>query len=99
MSAQPEGERLRSRADWNAVAAGWFAQREGLWESSRPVSEWLIRRLDPQPGDTVLELAAGLGDTGVEAARLVGESGRVIITDFAPEMVAAARRRVEEVGA
>jgi len=98
MPAQPEAERQRSRAAWNAVAAGWYAQREGLWESSRPVSEWLIRRLDPQPGATVLELAAGLGDTGVEAARVVGESGRVIITDFAPEMVAAARRRAEELG-
>jgi SAM-dependent methyltransferase len=44
----------------------------------------------------VLELAAGLADTGLVAARLVGESGRVIITDFAPEMVAAARQRAEE---
>jgi SAM-dependent methyltransferase len=58
----------------------------------------MVRKLDPQPGDTVLELAAGLGDTGLMTARLVGESGRVIITDFAPEMVAAARRRAEEVG-
>jgi SAM-dependent methyltransferase len=58
----------------------------------------MIRRLDPQPGDTVLELAAGLGDTGFTAARLVGESGRVIITDFAPEMVTGARRRAEEIG-
>jgi ubiquinone/menaquinone biosynthesis C-methylase UbiE len=32
------------------------------------------------------------------ATRLVGEAGRVIITDFAPEMVAAARRRAEESG-
>ena len=98
MPAQPKAERQRSRAAWNAVAAGWYAQRERLWESSRPVSEWMIRRLYPQSGDTVLELAAGLGDTGVEAACLVGESGRVIITDFAPEMVAAARRRAEEMG-
>ncbi|HLL98063.1 MAG TPA: methyltransferase domain-containing protein [Rubrobacteraceae bacterium] len=58
----------------------------------------MVRRLDPQPGDAVLELAAGLGDTGFIAARRVGETGRVIITDFAPEMVAAARRRAEEVG-
>jgi SAM-dependent methyltransferase len=58
----------------------------------------MVRRLDPQPGDTVLELAAGLGDTGLMAARLVGESGRVIITDSAPEMIAAARRRAEELG-
>jgi ubiquinone/menaquinone biosynthesis C-methylase UbiE len=98
MSAQHVAARQQSRASWDAVASAWYAQREKLWKASHPVSEWLIRRLDPQPGDTVLELAAGLGDTGFMAARLVGESGRVMITDFAPEMVAAARRRAEEIG-
>jgi SAM-dependent methyltransferase len=80
------------------VASGWYAQREELWKASREVSEWMVRKLDPKPGDTVLELAAGLADTGLMAARLVGESGRVIVTDFTPEMVAAARRRAEELG-
>jgi SAM-dependent methyltransferase len=80
------------------VACGWYAQREELWKASRPVSEWMVRRLDPQPGDTVLELGAGLADTGLTAARLVGESGRVIVTDFTHNMVAAARRRAEELG-
>ena len=95
---QSEATRERSKASWDAVATGWYAQREEIWESSRPVSEWMIRRLDPQPGDTILELAAGPGDTGLRAACLVGESGRVIITDFAPEMVGTARRRAEEMG-
>jgi SAM-dependent methyltransferase len=95
---QQEEARQRSRADWAAVAPGWYAQREELWKSSRPVSEWMIRRLDPQPGDTILEVAAGLGDTGLVAARLVGETGRVIITDLTPEMVAAARQRAGELG-
>lgn len=98
MAPQSEAARQRSRATWDAVSTGWYAQREEIWESSRPVSEWMIKKLDPQPGDTVLELAAGLGDTGFMAARLVGESGRVIITDFAPKMLAAARRRAEEIG-
>ena len=98
MPTQHEAASQRSRAVWDAVATGWYTQREELWKSTRPVSEWMVRKLDPQPGDTVLELAAGLGDTGLMAARLVGESGRVIITDFAPEMVAAARRRAEEMG-
>ena len=98
-SAQHETARQQSRATWNAVAPSWYAQREKLWKASRPVSEWMVRRLDPQPRDTVLELAAGLGDTGLMAARLMGESGRVIITDFAPEMLAGAHRRAEEIGA
>src|SRR5918992_4003906 len=93
MSGQHETTRQQSKAAWGAVAPGWYAQREELWKASRPVSEWMIRKLDPQSGHTVLELAAGLADTGLMAARLVGEAGRVIVTDFTPEMVAAARRR------
>ena len=96
MSGQHETARQQSKAAWGAVAPGWYAQREVLWKASRPVSEWMIRKLDSRSGDTVLELAAGLADTGLMAARLVGEAGRVIVTDFTPEMVAAARRRAEE---
>ncbi len=98
MSGQHEVARQQSRSAWGAVARGWYARRDEIWKASRPVTEWMVRRLDPQPGDTVLELAAGLADTGLMAARLVGRSGRVIVTDFTPEMLAAARRRAEELG-
>ena len=98
MSGQHETARQQSRAAWGDVARGWYAQRDELWKASRPVSERMVRKLDPKPGDTVLELAAGLADTGLMAARLVGESGYVIVTDFTTEMVAAARRRAEELG-
>jgi ubiquinone/menaquinone biosynthesis C-methylase UbiE len=80
------------------MAQGWEISRQGLWEFSRPVSEWLIQQLDPRPGQTVLDLAAGLGETGFLAAPRVGETGRVLTTDFAPRMVAAARRRAAELG-
>jgi hypothetical protein len=69
ISGQHEAARQQSRDTWNAVAPGWYAHREELWKASRPISEWMVRKLDPQPGDTVLELAAGLGDTGLMAAR------------------------------
>jgi len=98
VSAQLEAARQQSKAVWDAMAPGWHARRGEMWNITRQVSEWMIRKLDPQQGDTVLELSAGLADTGFMAVRLVGETGRVIITDFAPEMVAAAHRRAEEVG-
>jgi ubiquinone/menaquinone biosynthesis C-methylase UbiE len=98
VSEQLEAARQRSKDVWDAMAPGWHARREEIWQKSHPVSEWMIRKLDPQSGDTVLELAAGLADTGFMAAHLVGESGHVIITDFAAEMITAARRRAEEVG-
>ena len=60
--------------------------------------EWLVRALEPRPGDTVLELAAGAGDTGFDAAALVGPRGRLLCTDVSPAMLAVARRRGEERG-
>ena len=47
----------------------------------------------------MLELAAGLGDTGLLAAQLVAPGGSVLITDGSDNMVAAAREHAEEVGA
>ncbi|MGH3133264.1 MAG: class I SAM-dependent methyltransferase, partial [Gaiellaceae bacterium] len=77
---------------------GWERWRLTFEEAAAPIREWLIRELAPQRGDTILELSAGVGDTGFEAAAIVGERGRLISTDFASDMVEAARRRSEELG-
>jgi ubiquinone/menaquinone biosynthesis C-methylase UbiE len=81
-----------------AIAPGWERWRARLENAAAPVREWMIRQLGPQPGDTLLELAAGAGDTGFEAAAIAGEAGRLISTDFSPAMVAVARRRAAELG-
>lgn len=88
----------RSRESWAAAAAGWEAQRERMWVASAPIGEAMVAALDPQPGQTVLELAGGAGDTGFTAALLLGPEGLLISSDFAPEMVEAARRRGAELG-
>jgi SAM-dependent methyltransferase len=83
---------------WQAMAPGWEGWRVQLEEALTPVRNWLIRELAPRPGDTVLELAAGPGDTGFAAAAIVGERGRLLSTDFSPDMVEVARRRGAELG-
>jgi SAM-dependent methyltransferase len=83
---------------WRAVAAGWERQRPLFLESTRLVSERLVELLDPRSGETILELAAGPGDTGLLAARALAPGGRHVSTDVAPEMVEAARRRAAELG-
>jgi SAM-dependent methyltransferase len=80
------------------MAPGWERRRAQLEEAMTPVREWLVRELAPKPDDTVLELGAGPGDTGFAAATIVGEGGRLISTDFAPDMVDVARRRGAELG-
>ena len=54
--------------------------------------------LDPRPGQTILELAAGPGDTGFLALARVLPGGHLLTTDVAPEMLEAARRRAAELG-
>ena len=46
----------------------------------------------------MLELGAGTGETGFEAAAILGQDGRLISTDSPPEMVEVARRRGTELG-
>jgi SAM-dependent methyltransferase len=79
-----------------AIAPTWERRRADIEEVATPVREWLLRELRPKEGDTVLELAAGVGDTGFQAAALIGEHGRLITSDFSPAMLAAARRRGTE---
>ena len=82
----------------NQVAAAWERYREPLFEGQRRVSEWLVDRVDPRPGQTILELAAGPGETGFLAADRVGPGGRLISTDLSEGMVAAALRGAEARG-
>jgi ubiquinone/menaquinone biosynthesis C-methylase UbiE len=92
----PEAFRADSRERWERAAPGWGAAREPMQRAAEGVSRWLLQAIAPQPGQTVLELAAGPGDTGLMAAELVAPDGKAIVTDFADEMVAIARARAAE---
>ncbi len=88
--------RAKSLAIWDEMAAGWQRYNDYLWSVSRSVGEWLVARLDPKPGQTILDIAAGPGDTGFVAAKLIGDEGRLITTDFAPQMMDIARERAAD---
>jgi ubiquinone/menaquinone biosynthesis C-methylase UbiE len=88
----------RQRELWRRGAQGWDRRQEALREKTAPVSNWLVDAIDPQPGQRVLDLAAGPGETGFLAARRLGAEGRLLSTDQAPEMVEVARRRAGELG-
>jgi SAM-dependent methyltransferase len=84
--------REQSLRTWDEMARGWEDRHEWLARMMGSVNDWIADRVDPQPGQVVLDVAAGPGDLGHSLATLVEPDGRVISTDFAPEMVEAARR-------
>jgi SAM-dependent methyltransferase len=83
---------------WDEIAAAWERHRTLLFEGQRHVSEWIVDHVDPRPGQTFLELAAGPGETGFLVAERIGDDGRLISSDLNPGMVAAARRGAESRG-
>ncbi len=98
MAIDLDAYRKQSRETWGQMATGWEDRRDWLMAITGPVNDWLADKVDPQPGQTFLEIAAGTGDLGFRVAERVGEGGRVISTDFSPEMVDVARANGEAVG-
>ena len=90
--------RAKSRDSWDRFAGNWERERDFLWSATGVLGERLVELLDPQPGETLLELAAGTGDTGFLAAERIGGDGQLISTDFAQGMVEAARAAGETRG-
>lgn len=100
MSAiEPDQQRATSREMWERAAAGWGRQADRIRDWGMPVSVAMVDGLDLQPGQRVLELAAGPGDTGLLAAELIRPGGgTLIVSDGADAMIEVARERASHAG-
>ena len=58
----------------------------------------MVELLEPKPGQRILDLAAGPGETGFKLLPLIQPGGALLSTDAAPEMVEVARRRAATLG-
>jgi SAM-dependent methyltransferase len=93
-----EDYREQSRRRWASTVTGWEAGAGAFNRAAMPVSSRMIDAIAPQPGQQLLELATGTGDTGLLAAELVQPGGTVTLSDFVPEMLSAAQRLAEALG-
>ena len=98
MSFDANSYRQASLAGWEEAAPGWVRRQELVREFAAPVSHWMLDAVSLQPGQRVLELAGGIGETGMLAAELVAPMGTVIISDQAEAMLEGARARAQELG-
>ena len=84
--------RAHIRAMWGGVAGGWEQHADYVETRGAHVTELMLARTAPRPGERVLELASGAGDIAIAAAPLVAP-GEVVVSDVAAEMVDIAARR------
>lgn len=91
-------QRLEMLERWDRVAGAWGRHADTFQEFAMRVSVWMVEQLDLQPGQRVLELAAGPGDTGFLAAELVKPGGTLISSDASRAMLGVAAGRARDLG-
>ncbi len=101
MSTQPfDSIRYKAgqRQEWNTTAPSWQDWWQHIEPALQPISDCMMELADIRPGHVVLDVATGIGEPAVTAARRVGSSGHVIATDLSTEMLALGRKRVATLG-
>lgn len=94
----PNEFKSSQRQSWDSVARGWQKWWKTFENGAQKVSDRLIELANIESGDKVLDVATGIGEPAISAAKIVGNSGRVTATDISSEMLAIAKVRARSMG-
>ena len=97
-SLDPSEFRGTQRQQWDNAATGWRKWSELIDRSASGISERLVELAGVEPGNRVLDVAAGYGEPSLTAASKVGREGSVTATDISAEMIAFGRERAAAAG-
>lgn len=89
----PEQYKAMQRQSWDGVAQGWLAWWQTFEKGAQKVSDRLVELAEVKPGHRVLDVATGIGEPAITAAKRVRPSGRVTAIDISPQMLEIARQR------
>ncbi|HEY2663394.1 MAG TPA: methyltransferase domain-containing protein [Candidatus Binataceae bacterium] len=100
MNEQLDTNRIKQsqRELWNASAAGWMRSWKRIEEFGQPVSDRLVALALLKPGDLVLDVATGIGEPALTAARRILPGGLVIGTDQSRAMLDMGVKRAKQAG-
>ncbi len=79
-------------------AQAWHKWFDVIEVGAQPVSERMIALAGIAAGQRVLDLATGVGEPALTAARRVGDGGAVVALDLSPQMLAFGRQRAAAAG-
>lgn len=90
----------KQQAEWQTAAPGWRKWCDVIEAEAgnQVMTRKLVELAELEPGDAVLDVAAGYGEPGLAAARAVLPGGRVVCTDIAADMLAFGRERASRAG-
>jgi len=96
--SDPAVWKRQQREQWSNVAQGWRRRWVAFEQGAQPLSDRMMELAHVAPGHKVLDVATGIGEPAMTAARRAGPSGSVVAIDQAPQMLAVARERMQAAG-
>ena len=94
----PNQFKISQRQSWDSVAPGWKTWWEPIEKGAQALSSRLVQLAEIKPGYRVLDIATGIGEPAMTAAKIVGSSGHIIATDISARMLAIAKERAAALG-
>jgi ubiquinone/menaquinone biosynthesis C-methylase UbiE len=91
-------KRSQQRQNWDNVARGWQKWWKTFEKDAQKVNERLVEIAEIKQGDRVIDIATGIGEPAITAAKKVGVEGYVLATDISPQMLAIAKERAVSLG-
>lgn len=97
MNEKLEQIRMQQKNSWNEFSAGWKKWNDFTMDFLKPTGDEMIRVLQLNEHDHVLDIAGGTGEPALSIAAIV-KHGDVTIFDLAEEMLAVARENANKRG-
>lgn len=91
-------KRSQQCQSWDNVARGWQKWWKTFEKDAQKVNERLVELAEIKQGDRVIDIATGIGEPAITAAKKVGVEGYVLATDISPQMLAIAKERTVSLG-
>jgi len=86
-------------AEWNGTLGQRWAESQRETDAVvAAFGEAALQRAAARPGERVIDIGCGCGDTALALARQVGETGQVLGVDVSQPMLAVARQRAAAAG-
>ena len=85
----------KQKASWNQFSPGWKKWDKEILDFMKPIGDEMINLLNPKDAEIILDIAGGTGEPGLSMAAMLN-SGKVIITDLANDMLNIAREKASE---
>ena len=83
---------------YDNAAAGWQKWWKTIETATQEVSKRLVELAEIKPGSKVLDIATGIREPALTAAKQVGNTGYILAIDISPRMISFAKERAISLG-